>query len=327
MFDSNGTIVDILILGAGWTADFLIPHLEQEHITYAATRRSLEPREKLQLATIPGCIKFDINADSNSSNGNDSNATRNGLEIDNVDDSQYTALPSARTVLVTFPLKPGQPARLVEAYRRSHPRAAQETQWIQLGSTGIYSQPGMSNSSSEYDRTDRSIAEDELRTEYGQTILCLAGLWGGSRQPRAWVSRVAGTKEKLAQKGSLHLVHGEDVARAVTAVYRHRHHNVCSGKRWIVTDGRVYDWWELIQSWSDEMPQQRLENGQVGQEPDYKRWLQELREMNGRNGRSVDLPRPLDQLGRWLDSSAFWSEMKLPPLRPLTERYESFPRL
>lgn len=297
--------VDILILGAGWTADFLIPYLEQQHITYAATRRSLAPRDKLRSATIPGCIKFDIDADTGRSNSNSNSQN---------DDEQYTALPSAKMVLITFPLQPGQPAQLVEAYRRTHPRTVAETTWLQFGSTGIYSSPGASNCESAYDATGRSIAEDELRNEYGGTILCLAGLWGGSRQPRSWVGRVAGTKEKLAQKGSLHLVHGEDVARAVVACFR----TFRGGRRWIVTDGRVYDWWELVEGWSHEMEQE-------GTEPEYKLWLRELRD-TGENG-EIGLPRPLDQLGRWLDSSHFWREMKIQPLWPLTDRYEAFPRL
>jgi nucleoside-diphosphate-sugar epimerase len=69
------------------------------------------------------------------------------------------------------------------------------------------------------------------------TVLNLAGLWGGTRIPRNWVSRVAPTKDALVKKGSVHFIHGEDVARAIIVVHR----RFSPGQRWILTDERVYD--------------------------------------------------------------------------------------
>jgi hypothetical protein len=65
----------------------------------------------------------------------------------------------------------------------------------------------------------RGIAEDEL-IQLGGCVLNLSGLWGGQRQVRNWIDRVAKTKEQLSEKKSLHVIHGEDVARAIISVHR-----------------------------------------------------------------------------------------------------------
>ena len=57
----------------------------------------------------------------------------------------------------------------------------------------------------------RVIAEDELR-DLGACMLDLAGLYGGERDPKNWVMRVATTKEQVKGKLALHLAHGADVA-------------------------------------------------------------------------------------------------------------------
>jgi hypothetical protein len=65
----------------------------------------------------------------------------------------------------------------------------------------------------------------------GGTVLNLSGLWGGARQPKHWLDRVADTKEKLASKQSLHMVHGLDVARSIIAVHERFHKTV--SQRWV----------------------------------------------------------------------------------------------
>lgn len=74
----------------------------------------------------------------------------------------------------------------------------------------------------------RAVAEDELLA-LGGCVLNLSGLWGGARQPRSWIDRVAATKGQLAGKTSLHMVHGVDVARGVVAVSR----AFTAGERWV----------------------------------------------------------------------------------------------
>ena len=44
---------------------------------------------------------------------------------------------------------------------------------------------------------------------------------GGSRNPANWFSRIAPTPEALEGKGSLHLLHGIDLARAMQQVMRY----------------------------------------------------------------------------------------------------------
>lgn len=65
----------------------------------------------------------------------------------------------------------------------------------------------------------------------GGTVLNLSGLWGGARHPKNWMDRVAATKEQLASKTSLHLIHGLDVARAIIAV--HQNFSKAKGQRWV----------------------------------------------------------------------------------------------
>lgn len=157
-------------------------------------------------------------------------------------------------------------------------------------------------------------------------MLCLAGLWGGERHPRNWIARVAGTKEALRAKGSLHLVHGRDVARAVVAAHlalrtdpaRRREDDAdkagsgreeeeekggVGGKRWIVTDGRVYDWWEVVMVFGTER-----ERG----------WIGELMRERGVRG----LPREGRELGRRLDGGAFGGAMGVEGGEGLFEREE-----
>ena len=194
--------VSLLILGAGWTSTFLIPLLDKENIIYAAT--STTGRER----TIP--FNFDPDSD---------------------DATPYLILPPAQTILITFPLKgTGQSKSLHSLYQQTHPGFAPN--YLQLGSTGIWqieNQPVWIDRHTSYDKSNvRAVAEDELMS-LGGAVLNLAGLWGGKRQPRDWVSRVAANKEQLKGKGSLHLVHGEDVAKAIMAL----HKNFTPGERWV----------------------------------------------------------------------------------------------
>lgn len=107
---SSSTPVDLLILGAGWTSSFLIPHLQTVHpsISFASTTRDGRNSS----------IKWEFNPDSN-------------------DPADYDSLPAAKTVLITFPIKgEGGSRNLVEGYEKS--KGGKRARWIQLGSTGIW---------------------------------------------------------------------------------------------------------------------------------------------------------------------------------------------
>ena len=147
----------------------------------------------------------------------------------------------------------------------------------------------------------RAVAEDELLALLGDRacVLNLAGLYGGeSRQPRGWVGRVARTKEEVRGKGGVHLIHGGDVARGIVKVWEGW--EGVRGRRWIVCDLRVYDWWELILSWGRESVGGKGEGGGEGLQ--YEKWVLELMEEEGVRA----LPRDKEGLGRRLDGRGFW---------------------
>jgi hypothetical protein len=105
--------VDLLILGAGWTSSFLIPLCTKRGASYAATKRRPESGSQF--------IAFAFDPDSD-------------------DPAPYTKLPTAKTVLITFPIKTlGASERLVKLYGQTHSLSEGETTgFVQLGSTGCW---------------------------------------------------------------------------------------------------------------------------------------------------------------------------------------------
>ncbi|SGZ00262.1 BQ5605_C034g11335 [Microbotryum silenes-dioicae] len=319
---SSSTSVDLLVLGGGWTYTFLKPLLEDSSISHVATTR--DGRD--------GTLKWVWDSESD-------------------DDTQYDALPRAKTVLIVFPLKgQGMSKRLVEGYEQEHG----SVKWIQLGSTGIYDggptlaaasqTSGSLNEKSAVDSkgqkfewttrhseyaTDnpRAIAEDELLSLRADAfVLNLCGLWGGTRDPANWFQRIAPSKAALRAKGSVHFIHGLDVARAVIAVHLSPSMSSSSvpaaepakgpesskgflGRRYLLTDLRVYDWWDLASAWAAEPSAEKAVK-------DAGNWVRELlREHNVRA-----LPRTPEVIGRALDSREFWEEFGLNPVKGRWER-------
>lgn len=156
--------------------------------------------------------------------------------------AQLAALPAAKTILITFPLRgQGRSKALVDAYTLTHQSSNSSGagfKFIQLGSSGIFEPGGQTARTthwitrhSPYDITNpRAVAEDELLA-LGGCVLNLSGLHGGERKVIHWIDRVAATKEQLAGKKSLHMIHGKDVAGAILAV--HRHFERGRGQRWV----------------------------------------------------------------------------------------------
>ncbi|KDR68548.1 hypothetical protein GALMADRAFT_78443 [Galerina marginata CBS 339.88] len=302
------TVIDILILGAGWTSTFLTELCDERGITYAATSRS--GREST--------IKFSFDPDSD-------------------DVEPYTVLPKAHTVLITFPIvAKGASERLVRLYTQSHAqdgsKGGLKTGFIQLGTSSIWdgarlaaktdSGPPRPVEHKWYDRhspyvpTPRAEAEDELlalSTTFPATVLNLSGLWGGTRQPKNWVGRVAPSKEALKNKGSIHMVHGIDVARAILAI--HGDFDKASGQRWLLTDGRVYDWWDLASAWGSPASGPEASKTTDPEQGPQATWVRELMTETGVRA----LPRDVQCLGRALDSRDFWNTFGISPLRPRLE--------
>ena len=111
------------------------------------------------------------------------------------------------------------------------------------------------------------------------------------------------------------MIHGSDVARAILAV--HDRFAEAIGQRWMLTDVRVYDWWDLAAAWGSEDVKDdgvvekgkiaRVGNGAKGPHP---RWVREL--MNEAGIRK--LPRTVDELGKGFDSREFWNTFGLEPI-------------
>ena len=91
------------------------------------------------------------------------------------------------------------------------------------------------------------------------------------------------------------MIHGLDVSRAILAV--HSHFDRASGQRWLLTDGRVYDWWDLASAWGEEGKQSL--------------WVREL--MNEQGVRA--LPRAPEVVGGAMDSREFWDAFELEPVK------------
>lgn len=279
--------VTLLILGAGWTYQFLESVLRKTpKITNAATTTTGHGN------TIP--FKFDPESD---------------------DVEPFNLLPSAEYVLITFPLKGQGPSRkLVSLYAETHPSVT--SKWIQLGSTGIYTLNDWNDSNSPIEGSnERGVAEDEL-ISLGGCVLNLAGLYGAARQPRNWISRVAKTKEQLAGKGALHLIHGLDVARGVVSVVSKDLEGEGSElfrRRWIVADCVSYDWWSLAWDIDGDAAEKDGESRREGSRI-YRRWIFELMQENNVKG----LPRSMETLGRKLDAREFWEAVGILPERSLS---------
>ena len=96
-------------------------------------------------------------------------------------------------------------------------------------------------------------------------------------------------------QGSIHLIHGLDVARAILAV--HAQFDRAAGERWLLTDLRVYDWWDLAAAWGEEGKQAR--------------WVRELMQEEGLRA----LPRSPEVIGRAMDSREFWTMFGLEPVK------------
>ncbi|GAA6018141.1 hypothetical protein JCM10207_006092 [Rhodosporidiobolus poonsookiae] len=356
MSSLSSSSVSLLILGAGWTSTFLIPHLRTSHpsLTYAATTR--DGRD--------GTIAWAFDPEG-------------GAE-------QFEKLPRAETVLVVFPIRGlGGSKTLVEGYEQA---VGGRVRWIQLGSTGIWdggpTLAALRSSSSDpeklahapplkwtdrhspYDKTNtRAMAEDELLSLHEETyVLNLAGLWGSTRNPANWIPRIATSFEALEAKGSLHLIHGEDVSRAVVAVHlsppracnlapekekeemlvdvggegektTEREGRKQKGERFLLTDLRVYCWWDLVAAWAPSSPSTSSSPSSSSQHvptpspsiaaspttehtPLAAHWVQQL--MLKHNVRA--LPRSPEELGRAMDSREFWSRFRLMPARGRFER-------
>ena len=331
------TPVEILVLGAGWTSTFVKDICDKNGLSYAGTSRSGRD------STIK--FVFDPNSD---------------------DLGPYSVLPTAHTVVITFPItEKGAAKRLVTLYAETHGQIGnsvqERTRFIQLGTTSIWDvsvfhifvriisdrlikqgkrlklDVPISPEHKWCDRhspvisTPRAEAEEELLSlspSFPSTVFNLSGLWGGTRSPKNWVGKVAPSKEVLKDKvcnifynpflscrtallqGSLHLIHGEDIARAIVAV--HNNFDKAQGQRWILSDGRVYDWWDLASAWGSAPTPSISSKDDHGPQASWVRELMDESDIRA-------LPRNVEMLGRALDSRDFWKTFDLNPVHAITQ--------
>ncbi|KAI8451185.1 hypothetical protein BY996DRAFT_7318986 [Phakopsora pachyrhizi] len=331
--NSSDDPIDLLILGAGWTSNFLVPYIDNHtELTYASTTRSGGGKFD--------SIRFDYRYDP---------SLRDEPEEMNRQLETFRKLPYAKMVLITFPItEDGGGENLLKLYSQTHRSKnldvdgkgqRQVVDVIQLGSSGIYdggptvsANPDeikfFSDKDSPYiDRhsrfeltNPRARSESELLSlnesdrfdgmKFRTTVLNLSGLWGDDRNIRNYVSKVAPSKDVLRNKTSVHMIHGLDVSRSIVRVFEKFH--LAAGQRWILTDGRVYDWWDLASAWGESGLKDRLSDITLG---DQARWVREL--MKETSVRT--LPRTPNQLGRALDSLEFWSTFGISPVRARLE--------
>lgn len=255
--------VKLLILGKGWAGAYIATECATHNVQYAATTR--DGRD--------GTLPFDFRM---------------------VD--QYARLPLAEFIIVTFPLR-GVSAvdHLISNYVQTHACAPR---WILLGSTGVFKQ---SEEETVIDRhspieesDERGIAETRLMSQYDGVVLSCSGLWGGERHPSKWISRVASNKDELMKKGALHLIHGVDIALSLLKlmdVY-------VGGERWVLTDLRVYDWWDIALAYAPGT---------------YGEWVRELLVES-----SISyLPRSSALLVRTIDGRDYWDMLRSAPRKSL----------
>lgn len=98
------------------------------------------------------------------------------------------------------------------------------------------------------------------------------------------------------------MIHGEDLARAIISV--HRQFSFAKGERRILTDGRIYDWWDLASAWGEGSPNPKTGGELKGQQGE---WVRELMDEYGVKA----LPRNAEVLGRALDAREFWKTFGL----------------
>jgi nucleoside-diphosphate-sugar epimerase len=139
------------------------------------------------------------------------------------------ALPAARCAVVTFP---GAPAHLWTALQQRCEHV------ILLGTTGVYARAAETVWADSPVKEHPRIAAETSVLAQGGTVLRLAGLYGGARDPLAWVERgKVGNEERIAN-----LVHRDDVAELILAAASHRKPGV-----YVVSDGEPITWRAMIE--------------------------------------------------------------------------------
>lgn len=141
----------LLIVGLGWTGQFLAELMVSMQLNYAATTR--DGRNNTIAWTLPTDCKNDFNISS---------------------------LPFAKTVLITFPIMQAEcMTAMIDAYESHH---KQSSQWILLSSTRPFvGSPANRHTPLDKTKDTGRMGAEDVIVKRGGSVLHLSGLWGGQR--------------------------------------------------------------------------------------------------------------------------------------------------
>ncbi|CAO1621422.1 unnamed protein product [Parajaminaea phylloscopi] len=355
---ANGA-VDLLLLGSGWSSTFILPLAAEAGITTASTTRAgtdgtiawefdpdsddFESFQRLPDAStvliifpiystegvqrlVRGYLESRLArrrwAKRNSYYLDDSAEEPKG---DGEDDDDLNTVDVSFMLLgstgiydngpTLAPLGPPGWERSSEAHElHKSPRVPTKGPWV--------------DESSPWQPVPRALAEETLLAltksdnavrsrPIPATVLLLCGLWGHGRSMRNFISRLPANPDVFRNLGSVHMIHGRDVGRAVRSVYQD--FAKASGRRWILTNLRVYDMWDLASRFGSAGPPGR-DHPPTGPYPGI---VQELMKAHGSKGVRA-LPRSSQEMFEMnnslsLDGRAFWSTFGLTPDSPWVE--------
>ena len=215
----------LVILGAGYTARFVLPHAERRYARILLSSRDPDPN--LNHVRPDRRIRFDLHQ---------SNTWKN--------------IPSGADLLWCFPATPLQ---LVQQLAQAHDLSSHRL--VVLGSTSAYTEtnsheyppPWIDETAPIAQQQPRVEGEEFLRTTCGATILRVAGIYGPGRSPLDWIKKGrVGPSRKY-----VNLIHVEDLAAVcLMALDRGRpgeSYNVSDGtpRTWTEVCGRAQDRWGI----------------------------------------------------------------------------------
>jgi len=206
------------MLGAGYTASFLLPLAHQRYAQVVATSRN--PNVRLGHLQSDQRVRFDL-----------------------TQPDTWNDLPREHDLLWCFPATPFE---LVQKF--SDAASLSTRRVVVIGSTSAYDV----GSSTDYpppwcDETapidlvkPRVQGEEYLRQHCGAIILRVAGIYGPNRNPMDWLK----TGRVRPSRKYVNLIHVEDLARVCLAALRHAK----PGEIYNVADGTPRTWNEICNS-------------------------------------------------------------------------------
>ena len=249
---------DVLCLGSGWTYTFLGPAAADAGLRVAYTSREakagaipfrfdpesddVEPFRTLPDAKTVVIIFPLYSKEAVKRLVGGYLSTRQGTQVGDVD----TPLPTPRFLLLgsTGIWDDGPTLQFAPLSDGSVNASDEKSAPFQPTSKSVWK-----DRHSEVQPVPRAIAEDAFlslnhpdnmlqKVRVPTSVLCLCGLWGHGRSPRRFINLIAPTKERLKGLGSIHFVHGHDVARAILAMVMHWD-RTGGAQRWLLTNERV----------------------------------------------------------------------------------------